>query len=219
MGSLIMTAAAVNFVPTPKGIGFLMFERVYANNVLPHTPHWTFVGAGYRSEVLHRVFELAASCQTWGIRSEVGPISPVDYVNRWVEAFDHATVLRYPDTHVWISTGHSRLHISVVDDFASLIDVLQVYPNLLRGEFPDVHPAILQQAFPYLVPADDDEREPMAFMVFRDRISEYPGLIDLGVRADDPSDFVRDYARCEIANPGHFASAYAEVNAVQTVVA
>ena len=77
-----------------------MLEEVYANNVLPHTPHWKFVGAGYRQEALRRIFELAAGCQTWAIRSEGGPLTPVAYVNRWAEAFDLATILRYPNLHV-----------------------------------------------------------------------------------------------------------------------
>ena len=102
--------------------------------------------------------------------------------------------------------------MSGVDDFGAIVDVLKVYPNLLRGEFPDVHAAVLQKSFPYLIPADDDEREAVAFMVFKDKEREYPGINHLGTHADDPSDFVRNYAQCEITNPGHFSRSYAEMN-------
>lgn len=228
MGATVTTRCAIQFVDTGNGIGFFMLEEKYEKNVYPHTPRWSFVGMGYREQILKQVFGYASDCYGGMLQSRSGPLSTPAYVKRWKKALDTATALPCSSMQVDVvdmEYGSGKVSLSLVDDFAklalaphSVISGLNIpyFGNLAgnNGKTYAMADAVFRSKEPgsskphfstgYIQPMQGDEH---LFIVTED-----PSVIKAVGRAYVAvSKFVSDYWRTEVEHPGYFDRVYAEV--------
>ncbi|TDN59049.1 hypothetical protein [Paraburkholderia sp. BL10I2N1] len=149
MGATVITGKrAAAFHKADGELAYVLFERTYEKNVVPHHDRWSAVAFGSREAVLRRVFAHAAACCGGILQSRSGDIKPENFIEAWKRELAHP--VPFDDT---------QIRLEIAKSFSAAIPVEKAEEArlaMIRSGFEKQYDGIVKGGFIASLHADAD---------------------------------------------------------------